>query len=172
MARQDADVSSAMKRRAPWLYYAGGWLSGGVLLFAWPFLMARDVNRKAANYVPRLGALTVVYAFIAVAYFGLVGYQMYRVAAYDPGQGLPFQMVSGPYLAILLFLALGLFTLPAYLVARIARYLRARGRTALGGLSSIVLFICYGISLPLLQRKLNEEWKAQPNTSVNTDATP
>jgi hypothetical protein len=81
-------------------------------------------------------------------------------------------MVSGSFIVFMLLLAFLLFALPAYLVAKTAGFLHARGRSALGTPSSVALFICYGISLPLLQRRLNEEWKAQPNSAVNADAAP
>jgi hypothetical protein len=161
-----------MKQRRPWLYYLMVWLSGGLLWFAWPFLMARDVNGASRDYIPRLGVLIAVYGGILILYLGLVAHQMYRIATYSVGDGQTFQPVAGPYIALLLALAISLLALPAYLVARTAEFLKFRGRATLGGFSSVVLFICYGISLPVLQGKLNEEWKAQPNNAVNADAAP
>jgi len=161
-----------MKQRRPWLHYLLVWLSGGLFGFAWPFLMARDVNTASRHEIPRLGALITVYCAILALYFGLGGYQMYRLATYSLDDGQPFQPASGLYIALLLALAFLLFAFPAYLVAKTARFLRARGRSTLGGFSSVALFVCYGISLPLLQTKLNEEWRAQPNTAVNADAAP
>jgi hypothetical protein len=161
-----------MKHRRPWFYYLMGWLSGGLFWFAWPFLMARDMNGALRNYIPRLGVLTVVYGGIVTLYLGLVAYEMHRVATYSLEDGQPFQSTSGPYIVLLLVLAFVVFALPAYLVAKTAGFLHVRGRSTLGGFSSVALFICYGISLPMLQRKLNEEWRAQPNTAVNADAAP
>ena len=161
-----------MKQRRPWLYYLMVWLSGGLFLFAWPFLMARDVNGASRDYIPRLGVLMAVYGGIFILYMGLVAYQMYRIATYNVSDGQPLQPASGSYIALLLVLAFLLFALPAYLVRRTAGFLKFRGRPTLGGFSSVALFICYGISLPVLQGKLNEEWKAQPNNAVNADAAP
>ena len=161
-----------MKQRRPWLHYLMVWLSGGLFLFAWPFFMARDVNNAVRNYVPRLSVLTAVYGAIATLYLGLVAYQMHRVATYTLTDGQPFQSLSGSYITLLLVLAFLLFALPSYLVAKTAKFLHVRGRSALGSFSSVALFICYGISLPLLQSKLNEEWRAQPNSALNADAAP
>lgn len=161
-----------MKQRRPWLHYLLVWLSGGLFWFAWPFLMARDINAASRQQVPRLAALTALYGGILVFYCGLVAYQIHRVAAYDLSDGEPFEPASGWYIGLLLALALLLFAFPAYLVAKSAEFLRARGRPTLGRFASVALFICYGLSLPLLQSKLNEEWKAQPNSAVNADAAP
>ena len=161
-----------MKQRRPWLYYLLVWLSGGLFWFAWPFLMARDVNAASRHEIPRLGGLIGVYCVILALYMGLVAYQMHRVATFNLNDGQPFQPASGFYIALLLALAFLLFAFPAYLVAKTAGFLRARGRSNLGRFSSVALFVCYGISLPLLQGKLNEEWKAQPNSAVNADAAP
>jgi hypothetical protein len=159
-----------MKQRRPWFYYLLVWLSLGVFMFAWPFLMARDVNGAAEGYVRRLDVLTAAYSGIVVSYLGLVAYAMYHVATHTPVEGQPFEMISGAYISLLLVLATLLFALPAFLVAKTAAFLRIRRRSALGGFASVALFICYGISLPLLQGKLNDEWKAQPNNAVNADA--
>ena len=161
-----------MKQRRPWFYYLLVWLSGGVFMFAWPFLMARDVNGAAKGYVRRLDLLTATYSGLVVLYLGLVAYAMHHVATHTPAEGQPFEMISGAYIGLLLVLAGLLFAFPAFLVAKTAAFLRVKGRSALGGFPSVALFICYGISLPLLQGKLNEEWKAQPNSAVNTDAAP
>ena len=161
-----------MKQRRPWIYYLIGWLSGGLFLFAWPFLMARDVNGASSNYIPRLSVLMVLYGAILGLYLGLVGYQMHRITTYSLEAGQPFQQTSGPYIALLLLLAFLLFALPSYLVAKVSGFLRFRGRASLGGPSSVALFICYGISLPILQIKLNDEWRAQPNNAVNPNAAP
>lgn len=161
-----------MKQRRPWLHYLLVWLSGGLFWFAWPFLMARDINAASRGQVPRLGTLTALYGGIFVLYLALVAYQMHRVATYNLSDGQPFQPASGWYIAMLLLLAFLLFAFPAYLVAKSADFLHAYGRPSLGRVSSVALFICYGISLPLLQRKLNEEWRAQPNSAVNADAAP
>jgi len=161
-----------MKQRRPWFNYLMVWLSAGLYWFAWPFLMARDVNDASKDYFPRLGALTAAYGGIVVLYLALVAYEMDRVSTHTLKDGQPFQTTSGPYIALLVALALLLFALPAYLVARTAGFLKLRRRSTLGAFSSVALFICYGISLPVLQRKLNEEWKAQPNNAVNADAAP
>jgi hypothetical protein len=161
-----------MKQRRPWLNYLVVWLSGGLFWLVWPFLMARDVNGAARDYVPRLRVLAAVYGATAALYLGLVAYEMHRVATYTLEDGQPFPMVFGSFIVFMLLLAFLLFALPAYLVAKTAGFLHARGRSALGTPSSVALFICYGISLPLLQRRLNEEWKAQPNSAVNADAAP
>jgi hypothetical protein len=161
-----------MKQRRPWLYYLLGFLSGGLFWIAWPFLMARDVNVASRGNVPRLRALTVAYCGVFTLYLGLVAYQMYRVETYTPSDGQPFQPISWSYIGLLAALALFLLACPAYLAAKTSAFLRGRGRSALGPFASAALFLCYGISLPLLQRKLNEEWVAQPNTTLNPDAAP
>ena len=161
-----------MKRRRPWLYYLLGLLSGGVFWIAWTFLMARDVNAASKGGVPRLGALTVVYCGVFTLYLGLVAYQMYRVETYTLSDGQPFQPISSSYIVLLAVLALFLLACPAYLAAKTSAFLRGRGRPTLGPFASGALFVCYGISLPLLQRKLNEEWVAQPNPTFNPDAAP
>jgi hypothetical protein len=159
-----------MKQRRPWLHYLLVWLSGGLFWVAWPFLMARDINAASRREIPRLGALITMYCAIFALYFGMVAYQMHRVATYNLNDGQPFQPVSGLYMAVLLSLAFVLFAVPAYLVAKTAGFLHARGRSTLGRFSSVALFMCYGISLPLLQGKLNDEWKA--HSAVNADAAP
>jgi DMSO reductase anchor subunit len=159
-----------MKQRKPWLYYLMVWVSGGLFLFFWPFLMARDVNHSSKDYVPRLGVLCAVYGATLTLYLGLVVYEMNRVATYTANAGQPFQTTPGSYIVLLLLLAVLLFALPAYLVAKTSSFIRARGKQVLGGFGSVALFLCYGISLPMIQSKLNELWKAQPNTAVNADA--
>jgi hypothetical protein len=154
------------------MHYLLVWLSCGLFWFAWPFLMARDINTASRHHLPRLGALTAAYGGILVLYVGLVVYQMHRVTAHNANDGQTFEHTSGLYLALLLALAFLLFAVPAYLVAKTAGFLRARHRPAPGPSSSVALFILYGISLPILQGKLNEEWKAQPNSAVNADAAP
>jgi hypothetical protein len=161
-----------MKQRKPWLYYLMVWLSGGLFLFAWPFLMARDMNNASGGYIPRLGVLTTAYVGTAILYLGLVAYEVHRFTTHTPKVGQPFQVTSDYYFALLLAIVFVLFALPAYLVAKTSEFLRARGTSALGVFLSVALFICYGISLPLLQGKLNEHWRAQPNTAVNPDAAP
>ena len=156
-----------MRQRRPWIHYLLLWLSGGLFWFVWPFLMARDINATSKHHVPRLGALIGVYCGILVLYLGLVGYQMHRVATYNVNDGQPFHTASGLYMALLLALAFLLFAFPSYLVAKTAAFLRARRRPALGRFSSVALFIFYGVSLPLLQGKLNDEWQAQPNNAVS-----
>jgi hypothetical protein len=158
-----------MKQRTPWLYYLMVWLSAGLFWFAWPFLMARDVNDASRNYFPKLNVMIATYGGIIVLYLALVAYEMHRVATYTLKDGQPFQIASGTYVALMLTLALFPFALPAYLVARTAGFLRVRGRSKLSAFSSVALFICYGISLPVLQGKLNQEWKAQPNSADNAD---
>jgi len=161
-----------MKQRRPWLYYLMVWVSCGLFWFFWPFLMARDVNDSSKDYVPRLGMLSAVYGAIVTLYVGLVAYEIHRIAAYTADAAQPFQGTPGSYFALLIMLAVLLFALPAYLVAKTAGFIRARGRRVFSGAGSIALFIWYGISLPMLQSKLNELWKAQPNSAVNADAAP
>jgi hypothetical protein len=161
-----------MKQRRPWIHYLLVWLTGGLFWFAWPFLMARDINTASRHHLPRLAALTGVYCGILLLYLGLVAYQIHRVATYNVNDEQPFYPASALYVALLLALAFLLFAVPAYLVAKTSGFLRARRRPALGPRSSVVLFALYGISLPMLQGKLNEEWKAQPNSAVNADVAP
>jgi DMSO reductase anchor subunit len=161
-----------MKQRRPWLYYLMVWVSGGLFLLAWPFLMARDMNDASRNYVPRLGVLTIVYCTTFILYIGMVAYEVHRFATHTMKVGQPYHVTSDSYFALLLVLVFLLFALPAYLVSKTAEFVRARGRFGLGRFLSVALFICHGISLPILQSKLNEQWRAEPNTAVNPDAAP
>jgi hypothetical protein len=133
--------------------------------------MARDINGASRDYIGRLDVLIAVFAGTFVLYAGLVAYPMYRIATYSISDGEAFTD-SGSYTAVLLVLASLLFAVPAYLVERTAGFLKLRGRPALGGFTSVLLFMCYGISLPVLQAKLNEEWKARPSNAVDADPSP
>lgn len=161
-----------MRIRRPWLSYLLVWLSGGLFWFAWPFLMARDLNGASRDYIPRLGVLFALFGGILVLYLGWVAYEVYRVTTYRVGDGQSLQPVSDFYSLLLLLPPFLLFAFPAYLVERIAAFLKLRGRPTLSGFSSVVLFMCYGISLPVLQAKLNEEWRAQYGNAANGDAAP
>ena len=120
------------------------WLTGGLFLFVWPFALVRDARRLWPESFAGVQWIERAYAVLFAVYIMLLVMSL-----------LQFPAGHRPYLLGMMSLIPVLFAIPAYLVARVARTLRDRRPPSLGPAAAVGLFLLYGISLPMLQSRIN-----------------
>ena len=147
-----------MKRRSPVLCFILFLVTGGLFGLLWTFLMARDVNVAKPAHVRGLGWLGATCALALVAYMGISSYlfQGYLEMLSELEAGRFVVMPSfGSAEAIALLLGLYVSVVWLYLIFRVASYLRERQIPIPGNFVLSLLFLAFGIALPLMQSRLN-----------------
>ena len=146
---------SASRSRSPFLYYAIALMSGGVFIYVWILLLARDVNKISNSGTFNLKLLSAWIGFLFLALVGSVAALLARLITAPDHQTKAMSFISNvaTLTSILLFITL------CVLAAAIHRYLlsKERKKFTMSAIAKIILltFVMY-LSLPYLQTQIND----------------
>lgn len=144
-----------LKKRNPWLWWFGVWITFGQLGFVWLFLLANDINRldgeeriKVRVHAPIFGILWAIYivCFLSFATSAQSAIDLHKMPPQEP-------------FAFLFTLAVGLSLYALVILGRVASWLRVKAPQMLSPVIIVLLNFLWMLSLPILQIEVNKASK-------------
>jgi hypothetical protein len=134
-----------LQRSSP-LFFGLSFLTGGFFAPVWVYLMNRDIQKVHHSHFPSLGPIALIALLYPLAWVG----QYYAI---EHGASSVMLFVIRVPVAIT-WLALVWVTFGG--VVAVGNYVRREGGQVPGSIALVVLVFVFFVSLPLLQRALND----------------
>jgi hypothetical protein len=146
------------RQRSAWLHYALFWLTGGLFGPVWAYLMNRDIQRVEPTHflgLKRFGVAMLIAFTLHVGFFFYFAVEFYAIR--EQFRSGTFEGDLGPPAGFPIAILNALFLVGCwvYVLFCAARFVRAARVPLPGNIALFFLLLVYGVSLPLVQIRLN-----------------